>query len=615
MTSKNVKNEQWYIKTLTSKIDSGEIMKPKFQRKRKWDTQPKKENNPNEKCYILFLFDVKNSVHAITFGQNMNSEKITYTNIDGNNRLNAIKHFIEKPFDIFPEYLKELFTYIDTLVSLEDEDKTRLKEIFKNISYNDIVEMKFHKYFSIINMPDFYSNKLKSYRDEFDNHIDSIQIKLRINGTDRFDNNVSVNVNLFEGYTTDELCKTFEDINKYNSKLTEIELLACSLYNNSDFKIKDNVIERSIINKVIEHYEEKCCDEVLKCYNYDINDTMNAFDFIVGLQNYCNETFNIIEKSDNDGLSLFFKIYKNLYTLIFNTENVNEFIGYMLSSCNILKKIYNNIFTEQINNKLFNKACENKFNSLKKNNLYLVITSIIGYLKKSTNEQTIINSIEKAILFHFFVNDVKDINKRELHKIKDSIQYEAGGSFIDAKAKKLLSEPNIISVDITKIKFKEIIDDLFLEGNAPHVRLLENGNKKNDKRRPRKFFEKCLLFYYYKSKVPTNLLNNTFSLEHIFPFSSMWDEELDIDRFGNTIPIIDEINNKRSNYHISKYNDLDSSHNFIKFINVIPEKNVYDLVISHTDRTPKITNNSGYNEVCSINEEIYSDVFLKSLYL
>ena len=149
-------------------------------------------------------------------------------------------------------------------------------------------------------MPDFYSNKLKSYRDEFDNHIDSIQIKLRINGTDRFDNNVSVNVNLFEGYTTDELCKTFEDINKYNSKLTEIELLACSLYNNSDFKIKDNVIERSIINKVIEHYEEKCCDEVLKCYNYDINDTMNAFDFIVGLQNYCNETFNIIEKSDND---------------------------------------------------------------------------------------------------------------------------------------------------------------------------------------------------------------------------------------------------------------------------------------------------------------------------
>ena len=37
---------------------------------------------------------------------------------------------------------------------------------------------------------------------------------LKINGVDNFDTNVVINVNLFEGYNTDELCKIFEDIKK-----------------------------------------------------------------------------------------------------------------------------------------------------------------------------------------------------------------------------------------------------------------------------------------------------------------------------------------------------------------------------------------------------------------
>jgi hypothetical protein len=52
MTEKRVKNEQWYVKELANKVDSKEICKPKYQRKRKWDILPKKENVPSEKQYI-----------------------------------------------------------------------------------------------------------------------------------------------------------------------------------------------------------------------------------------------------------------------------------------------------------------------------------------------------------------------------------------------------------------------------------------------------------------------------------------------------------------------------------------------------------------------------------
>ena len=127
MTDKIIKNEQWSVKQLISKINNKEITKPKFQRKRKWDILPQKNSTPNEQSYIKFLFDTENSVHAITFGQETNTQSIYFSNIDGNNRINAIKHFIDKPFDIFYEYLTDLNYFIDNL-KLTTEVKGLLKK-------------------------------------------------------------------------------------------------------------------------------------------------------------------------------------------------------------------------------------------------------------------------------------------------------------------------------------------------------------------------------------------------------------------------------------------------------------------------------------------------------
>ena len=78
---------------------------------------------------------------------------------------------------------------------IEKKDKEFLKKMFSTISYNDIIDMKVNKYFNTINMLEFYTANLKSHRDEFDEIIETIQTKLKINGTDRFDYIVSINVN------------------------------------------------------------------------------------------------------------------------------------------------------------------------------------------------------------------------------------------------------------------------------------------------------------------------------------------------------------------------------------------------------------------------------------
>jgi len=84
------------------------------------------------------------------------------------------------------------------------------------------------------------------------------------------------------------------------------------------------------------------------------------------------------------------------------------------------------------------------------------------------------------------------------------------------------------------------------------------------------------MFYFYKEKIPSNLLRNTFSIEHICPNSCEWNGELDKDRTGNLIPIISGMNSSRGNRHISEYNKDTNNKSFFEFIKeIIPKENKY----------------------------------------
>ena len=180
--------------------------------------------------------------------------------------------------------------------------------------------------------------------------------------------------------------------------------------------------------------------------------------------------------------------------------------------------------------------------------------------------------------------------------------------------KNLLSNPNIISNKLTPELFDKLLKQLFNESNSPYVRKLDNGKNKNDKRRKIKFSEKTLMFYYYKEKIPTNLLNNEFSIEHIMPNSSEWNGELDKDRTGNLIPIILTINSQRGNKHINSYKKTKEGNDFCEFIkDIIPDDVVYDNIIRH-DRKPTIENNVKYNEMCENNEKKYKENFINCLF-
>jgi hypothetical protein len=618
MTTKIIKNEQWSVRTLISKINNKEIIKPKFQRKKKWNIIPKKDTDtiPNEKSYIQFLYDTNNSVHAITFGQESNANGIFYSNIDGNNRINAISHFMEKPFEIFPEYLNDLFNLFDYIKS---ENTCEIKKIFESLSYDNIINIKTPaKFFKKIDKT-YLFHEIQSKLVDIEEEIETIQTKLMINKNDHFDSTVKINVNLFEGYTTDELCKIFEDINKFNSKLTETELLACRLYNITDFEIYNNSFKSEIKDELKLYYEDKSNNEILDCYQYNINnDVINAHDFIVSFQNLCNKKYKIIEPTDVKNISLYFKLFKiiygNLNETTFNSKNINDFISNIIICCEILIEVNENIFTNKINDKLFNKSCQSKISTLKKNNFCKLFCCIIGYLKKNTDRNIIKKELEKCLLYHFMINDIKKRDDIEDLKIVDSMSYKAGGGFIETESKKILNFPEHLNSKLSIDKFNELITKLFEQNNNPYPRYI-NNKKQNEKRRTLKFYEKTLMFYYYKQKMPTNMLDNFYSIEHICPNSSDWDGELDKDRIGNLIPIISQYNSGRGNSHIKYYYNENDTYNFFKFIkDIIPSIDKYDNIMCHNDKKVEIINIDKYNELCSKNETIYKDNFLKQLF-
>jgi len=205
------------------------------------------------------------------------------------------------------------------------------------------------------------------------------------------------------------------------------------------------------------------------------------------------------------------------------------------------------------------------------------------------------------------IRDLSLKHKEEFRKY-DFISYKVGGNFVENLIKNTLVNPSNISNLITKEIFDNLLNALFFETNNPY-------EYKSKKRRALKFFEKTIMFYYYKEKVSTNMLEKEFSIEHIIPNSCVWNDELDKDRTGNLIPILTNMNCSRQNSHIKKYKKSIDGNEFCAFIkDIIPTDDTYDSIVSYKDRCPNIINNELYNNLCTKNENCYKNNFLHCLF-
>jgi len=395
------------------------------------------------------------------------------------------------------------------------------------------------------------------------------------------------------------------------------------LFSNNIELNQDNEINYKIIREVKEFYNKRDENEVLFNNQNNFTEKTNIFDFMVGLQNYLHNEKNIIPKYNSNGLGLIFKLYKTLYNKsVLNNESFDElntenFTKTLVHMNNILSDIFNKIFSENLNDKLFGSPiCFSK--QFKKNNLYILCVSILSLLKNNKDDKYIIFNLIKPVTYHilikFISNQDKDCEITTLLKYNDKLKYEAGGTFIDNLCKRIFKNENNDSEYLFTSMNKGLFEKLLKKIIMSQIKNISyEKHRKRNKRRPLKSLHNIIYSIIFKRNVSIGWLKSEYSIEHIIPFSASYNGEIDLDRIGNLFPIRLDYNKKRNNKHINEYKNICPEY-YDRFIKNICNEDIYNAIIEYNTRKPNIIDNDIYNSMCNKNEEIIIKILLDYLF-
>lgn len=162
---------------------------------------------------------------------------------------------------------------------------------------------------------------------------------------------------------------------------------------------------------------------------------------------------------------------------------------------------------------------------------------------------------------------------------------------------------------------KEIFENMLNKNNESNRKPKSyNGSKINGKkitkRRKLNLFDKIVISNYWNRNIPNKFLKEQYSIEHITPFSSIWENEIDIDRIGNIFPTFNEINIKRGNRDLEIYKSC-PLYNSIKPL--LPMEN-YNKINLYDNKKSTIISNELYNQYCLENEKNYISNLISELY-
>jgi hypothetical protein len=504
----SIENHSWNMEKLYS--TQSFIGKPKITRDMKWTLQPEKENRPSFKKYILFLLENRNSVFPVSLGTIIKNSQEYYTVIDGNNRINSIITFMRSPYKIFPEY------YENVLKSIKESELT---ENEKNECIRQIIDADYKLISSFRRLNDILKINFNIKNDLFvgiENELIKVQDKFLFTGNLPFDLNIHISINIFKNGTIAQYNNTYDDINRYVNPLSINELLASSLYN-TIVNLEDETIKYNIKNEIKDFYNNRGKNEVLEQFKIDDVNVieLNAFDFMVGLQNYISKKYNVIPEFKTDGLSEFFKLFEYLYGSYdsenFTNANISDFINKIDFCCNVLNKAFNSIFPPNINESIFNKKAQKCKGFIKRNQMLLILVSNIANMNKM-NTKKLISLNMLALIYHelCYKKNVENIEEEHFNMLKmdDCLEYHGGGKYIDNICYSILNKEHDKIFKIDKNKFIEILK-INVESSKKESR--HDVLRKKNKRRQLGLIYKILLANYWKRNIPNKFLDKEYS--------------------------------------------------------------------------------------------------------
>lgn len=265
-----------------------QLVVPMFQRGKRWN--PSKEKEFIESLVSGF------PVGTMLFYKKVENNKEIYMLVDGLQRGNTIKKYIESPTsfltdDIVKENLiDEIFNVLD-LSGEEKQIKNKISENIKLTIQNTENFSKLKEYTIAKNILGEFSTTTEDALDKLVEVIDPFKEEY----VQKF-NEISNSIMPAMVYTGDEdnLPMIFDRINSKGIALTQYEIFAAS-WPDKKFKIKNE----KIIEKILRKYDELADDEItVHGYNRDVlrrEKEVSSFEYLFGLGKHLNEDFPFLQ--------------------------------------------------------------------------------------------------------------------------------------------------------------------------------------------------------------------------------------------------------------------------------------------------------------------------------
>lgn len=333
--------ERWTLEELCSALqnqnkDNKRIVVPMFQRGLRW--------NKSQKQTFIDSLERGYPVGTMLFYEQITTDSRTYILVDGLQRSNCIRSYINNPSEYLGESsisdlcCEKILQAIEK--DIEQSDYEIIKEIvlefirerktFKNLQYFDVAKKIIKKYGSSLENADKLINIFTDFFSELQKRYDNIASTV-------------IPVIVYTG-DSKNLPDIFDRINSKGTPLDQYEVYAASWPVDKKFKIDNNEIIEHIINK----YESFINDGyIIEGYSRNAirnNHLVSAFEYLFGLSRYIASKYEALAFNTN-----------------ISVDAVNplayELVNACLNDSNKIATLYENIYSLDVN--LLEKQIEN----------------------------------------------------------------------------------------------------------------------------------------------------------------------------------------------------------------------------------------------------------------